>query len=210
MYLKCVNCPKLGAACDGPNFLAMTPQQLITWCKERKKYLGYTNAKIAELSGMSPGTVDSLLANKHPDFKFGTIAPMLQALIGGDWSGEPCPSASDSGEEEKLREWIKRLEKDIEWRDEKIALLNQDSADLRKLIENTNARHTKSQDFLRDQIRYRNKAIAIMGALLGLSLAVIIGALIVDYLNRHIGFIWLDELARILQTDGRHLPDWIA
>lgn len=204
MYLKCVSCPKLGAPCDGPNFLAMTPPQLITWCKERKKYLGYTNAKIAELSGMSPGTVDSLLANKHTDFKFGTIAPMLQALVGGDWSGEPCPDASSSEEAKELREKIAKLEAGIEWRDEKIALLKKDSDDLRTLVANTNARNAESQAFSR-------KVIIVLGVLLFLALAVIIGALIVDYLNRHIGFIWIDKLSQFFQGDGHGwLENWIA
>lgn len=201
MYLECVSCPKIGVTCDGPNFYAMTPPQIIAWCKERKKFRGLTNEKIADMCDMPKGTVDSLFSNKHPDFKFGTIAPILKVLIGGDWTGLPCPGASDEQEAEikALREKIAKLESGIEWRDEKIGLFKKDSEDLRTLIANTNARHAKSQDFLRDQIRYRNKAIAIMGIILGLALAVIIGALIIDRLNGEIGFIWLDKISMLFQ-----------
>lgn len=213
MYLKCLTCPELGTTCDGPNFLAMTPQQLVSWCKERKKRLGLTNARLAELSGMPQGTIDSLLANGHADFKFGTIRPLLQVLVGGDWSGDPCPGASDEREKElkELKEKIAKLESGIEWRDKEIASLKQDNDDKRTLIANTNARHAKSSDFLRDQIRFRNRVITVIGTLLGLSLAVIIGALIVDYLNRHIGFIWVDKLSQLFKGDGHGLlENWIA
>ena len=204
MYLECVSCPKLGETCDGPNFYAMTPTQLIAWCKERKKFRGLTNEKIADMCQMPKGTVDSLLSNKHPDFKFGTIAPILKVLTGGDWTGAPCPGASDEQQAEikELREKINKLEAGIEWRDEKIGLLKKDNEDLRTLIANTNARHAKSQDFLRDQIRYRNKAIAIMGAVLGVAIAVIIGALIIDRMNSDIGFIWVDRLSQLFHGDG--------
>lgn len=214
MYLKCSTCPKLGVTCKGPYFLlTMTPQQLISWCKERKKHLGLTNAKLAELSGMSQGTVDSLLANTHADFKFGTIQPMLKALVGGDWSSEDCIATSeDSSEELKaLRGKVEKLESGIEWRDEKIALLNKDGDDLRKLIANTNARHAKSQDFLREQLRSRNKAVAVLSAFLGLAVAVIIGALIVDRLNGNVGFIWLDNLSMLFQGGARPpFIDWVT
>lgn len=207
MYSKCLSCPELGVTCDGPNFLAMTPPQLITWCKERKKRLGLTNARLAELSGMSQGTIDGLLANAHADFKFGTIRPVIQVLVGGDWSGDPCSTISSDEEKElkELREKVAKLESGIEWRDEKIGLLNKDSEDLRMLIANTNARHAKSQDFLREQLRGRSKAVAVLSVLLGLALAVIIGALIVDYLNRHIGFFWIDNVSKLFQG-GKDAP----
>ena len=217
MYLECVSCPKIGVTCDGPNFYAMTPPQIIAWCKERKKARGLTNEKIADMCGMPKGTVDSLFSNKHPDFKFGTIAPILKVLIGGDWTGAPCPSAS-SDEEKELRERVKQLESDIQRRDDKIQDLKSANEELKStnesmktLITNTNKRHAASQDFLRDQIRYRNKAIAIMGAALGLALTVIVGALIVDRLNGDIGFIWLDKLSKYFQTNSLNwFNDWIA
>lgn len=191
MYSECVRCPKLGKECDGPNFVAMPPQELIAWCKERKKHLGLTNAGLAELSGMSQGTIDSLLANTHPDFKFGTIRPVLQVLVGGKWLGDPCADPTGTADAQ-LKERVKELEAEIKHRDEKIYHYEAELDELKTLVRNTNARHAESQDFLREQLRSRNKVVGILSFFLGLCLLVIIGALVVDRLDPSKGFFWLD------------------
>lgn len=201
MYSDCIRCQKLGKECDGPNFVAMPPQELIAWCKERKKHLGLTNAKLAELTNMPQGTVDSVLSNSHPDFKFGTIRPILQVLVGGKWLGDPCADPTGSGVVE-LQERIKRLEADIAWRDDKIQHQAGQIASMQTLITNTNARHTHSQEFMREQIRSKNKTIAILGTCLGISLFVIIAALVIDKLNPDMGFFWLDGLASLFNSSA--------
>ena len=199
MYSECVRCPKLGKECDGPNFVAMPPQELIAWCKERKKHLGLTNAQLAGLSGMAPGTIDSLLANTHPDFKFGTIRPILQVLVGGKWLGDPCADPTGTADAQ-LKEWVKELEAEIKWRDDKLHHYAVELDEIKLLVKNTNARHAESQNFLREQLRNRNKAVAILSTFLGICLLVIIGALIVDRLNPDKGFIWLDGLSQLFQN----------
>lgn len=184
MYSECVRCPKLGKECDGPNFVAMPPQELIAWCKERKKHLGLTNAGLAELSGMSQGTIDSLLANTHPDFKFGTIRPILQVLVGGKWLGDPCADPTGTADAQ-LKERVRQLEAEINWRDDKIQHYAAEIDELKTLVRNTNARHAVSQNFMR-------KVITILAALLSVCLLVIIAALIVDRLDPSKGFFWLD------------------
>lgn len=201
MYHKCITCPELGQTCDGANFLAMTPQQLIAWCKERKKYLNLTNAKLAELSGMSQGTIDSLLANTHQDFKFGTIQPLLRALVGGKWLGDPCPDVPATADTE-YAEKIRLLEAEIKWRDDKIAHYKGQIDSLQTLVTNTNARLTKDKDFLREQICNRNKAVAILTTLTVIGWGIIIVALIVDRLNPNIGFFWLDGFASLLNSNA--------
>ena len=190
MYSECVRCPKLGSTCDGPNFLGMPPHELIDWCKERKKHLGLTNVRLAEMCNMPQGTIDSLLSKTHPDFKFGTVRPMIQALVGGDWSGDPCPDPTNTAHAELL-ERIRHLEEGIKWRDDKIAHLSQEHAAMQTLITNTNKRHHDSQNFLREQLQGRNKAVVILSVCLGICLLVIIGALVVDRLNPDKGFFWL-------------------
>ena len=181
MYLQCVNCPKLGVSCDGPRFFAMSPQELISWSKERKKHLRYTNAKLGELANVPQGTIDSLFANTHADFKFGTIRTVLQALVGADWSGVPCQSQTDESakEAQALRDRIKQLEDCMQWRDEKIRQFADENRFLKERIADDSAHHQASQDFLREQIRFRNKVIAIIGTALGVSLVSIIGLLLV-------------------------------
>ena len=181
MYLQCVNCPKLGVSCDGPRFFAMSPQELISWCKERKKHLRYTNAKLVELSEVPQGTIDSLFANMHADFKFGTIRTILQTLVGADWSGIPCHSQTDEHEKElqALRDRIKQLEDCMQWRDEKIQHFADQNEMLKDRIADEGKRHQAEQDFLYEQLRSKDKAVVVLGALLGLAVLVIIGALIV-------------------------------
>lgn len=201
MYSECVRCQKLGASCDGPNFVAMPPQELITWCKERKKHLGLTNAKLAEMTNTPQGTIDSLLSNSHPDFKFGTIRPLLQVLIGGQWLGDPCADPTGAASAESIAR-IKELEAEIKWRDDKIAHFAEEIKSMQTLITNTNARHTHSQEFMREQIRSKNKTIAVLGTLLGICLLVIIAALVIDRLNPNIGFFWLDPLASLFNRNA--------
>lgn len=205
MYSECVRCQKLGKECDGPNFVAMPPQELIAWCKERKKHLGLTNAKLADLSGLPQGTIDSLLANSHADYKVGTIQKLLQVLVGGKWAGDPCADPTGAASAE-LQEKIRTLESEIKHRDETIKELRKNNESLQTLVANTNARLTKDKDFLRDQLRGRNKAVGVLSLLLGICLLVIIGALVVDRLNPDKGFFWLGDLAQLFNSSSLHGP----
>ena len=166
MYFECLSCPKLGNSCDGPNFVAMSADDLLEWCKQRKARLGLSNAKLAEMSGMAKGTIDRLLAGIHVDFRYETIRPMVKALVGGDWSGSPCPVPH--GEEKHLREEIQHYK-------------------------DTKASDLETIHFLQDQIRSRQKTIAWLSIILGITLTVIIAALVIDRLNPDIGFFWVNR-----------------
>lgn len=65
---------------------------------------------------------------------------------------------------------------------------------MQTLITNTNARTTNDKDFLRGQIKSRNKTILALSICLGLCLLLIIGALIIDRMNSDVGFFWLEGL----------------
>lgn len=223
MYSECVRCQKLGKECDGPNFVAMPPQELIAWCKERKKHMGLTNAKLAELSGLPQGTVDSLLANSHADFKVGTIQQLLRVLVGGKWLGDPCADPTGTAGAE-LQEKIRALELEIKHKDETIKDHEDQIKSMTTLITNTNARYTKqidelqatirdlnsrhahSQDFLRDQLRGKNRAVGVLSLLLVICVLVIIGALVVDKLNPDKGFFWLNDLAQLFNSSSPSSP----
>lgn len=193
MYESCVNCPKIGVSCDGPNFVAMSANELIAWCKARKKHLDLSNQRIAELANVSKGTVDGLLAAAHADFRYETIRPILKVLIGGDWSGDPCPDPT-SDERAHYEEKIHQLESEIAWRDDKIKHLTDTNESMKTLITNTNKRNKEQTDFLQHAIGNKNRTILILAILLALCLGVIIAALIIDRLNSDIGFFWLESL----------------
>ena len=193
MYSECVRCQKLGHECDGPNFLAMPPHEQIAWCKERKKHMGLTNAKLAEMSDLPQGTVDSLLANTHADFKVGTIQKLLRVLVGGKWLGDPCADPTGAAAAE-LKEKNRALELEIQHKDKTIQHYEAELDELKTLVRNNNKRHSETQKFLQDQIRFRNRLIAVIGPLLLIAIAVIIGALVVDRLNPDKGFFWLSQI----------------
>jgi len=193
MYKECVSCPKLGVSCDGPNFASRPAAELISWCKARKEYLGLTNGRIAEMAGMSKGTVDGLFANAHADFRFETIRPVLRVLVGGEFTGMPCPEPSSS-EKAAYEERIRHLEAEVARRDEKIKDLSVNNEDMKTLITNSNKRHEEQHIFLRQQIRNKNRVILILSTLYGICLSLIIAALVVDILNPEIGFFWLRGL----------------
>lgn len=117
MYRECIECAKLGKMCDGPNFMAMTAREVIEWCKLRKAYLRWTNQKLADMADMPKGTIDRLMAaGDDVDFKYITIRPIVKALVGGEWLGNPCPdpTAEPEAVAEKLREEIAALKSELE------------------------------------------------------------------------------------------------
>ena len=191
MYEKCLTCNKIGITCDGPNFMAMGTAELIEWCNNRRKQIpGMTYDRIAEATGLSKGTVSGFFGGTHADYRIETIRPILKLLVGGEWDDNPCadPTTSErAGYEERIRQ----LENEIAWRDDKIQHLQKTNASLETLVANTNARYTQDKDFLREQIRNRNKTIAVLATCLGICLLVIIGALVIDRINPEIGFFWL-------------------
>lgn len=193
MYEGCVNCPKIGVSCDGPNFVAMSATELIAWCRARKDHLKLSNQYIADHANMSKGTVDGLLANVHSDFRYETIRPILKVLIGGDWSGDPCPDPT-SDERAHYEERIRQLEAELAWKDDKIQHLQKTGESMQTLITNTNARNTQDKDFLRSQIKSKNKAITILAILLSVCVLLIITALIIDRTDGSVGFFWLESL----------------
>ena len=190
MYNECISCQKMGKTCGGPNFVAMPASELAEWCRERKKHLGLSNQQIAELANMSKGTVDGLLASVHPDFRYETIRPLLNALIGCEWNEKPCDALTDSERAEMLHK-LQQCEKTILWQDEKIQYYTEENKRLQEELASMGERHHKSQDFMRGEMKRKNRIIAILAASLGIALAVIIGALVVDRINSDIGFFWL-------------------
>ncbi len=89
-YDKCLHCPYLGNGCDGPNTNAMTLERLYEWWRELKRIRGYSNALIADKSGLSERTIASIMGGKIiRDLSFSTVSALNLALVGsgGQW---PC------------------------------------------------------------------------------------------------------------------------
>lgn len=194
-YEQCQTCKQLGIDCDGPNFLAMDAIELGQWCDEKRKTIpGMTYDRIEAETGISKTAVYNFLKGKHPDCRLETIRPIVKLLTGGKWDDNPCGSVTNTEKaafEDRIKELEKLLEYELRWRDDKIKHLETTNASMQTLVTNTNARYTNDKDFLREQIRNRNKAVTVLSIFLGICLLVIIGALVVDKLDPSKGFFWL-------------------
>ena len=75
--------------------MAMSTEELIMWCRQRKKLLGYSNQKLSEIADVPQGTVDRIMAGKYTEFKYSSIRPIIVALIGFE-EETPEPKPGDS------------------------------------------------------------------------------------------------------------------
>ena len=98
MYSECLGCVKLGNGCDGPNFMAMSPEMLAKWVGSRMKAMNMTNQVLSDKSGVPKGTIDTLRAGKRYNWEFNTLQPILQVLVGTSWGSDPCPFPPDARE----------------------------------------------------------------------------------------------------------------
>lgn len=210
-YNMCVNCAHIGKNCDGPNFLAMEMPRLCEWCRLRKDYLHnldskWTNAYIAEQSGISKVTVDRFLSGSVDDLKTSTIARILKVLVNGTWGQYPCAMADATG-------------KEIVYKDSPELVAKADAvaaqcAKLQATMDNMTAEHNSRIDYLKEQIRFKenqmstkdhlieeynehikrkNRVIKWLSILLGVAVVLIIAALVVDAMNPDRGFFWLAD-----------------
>lgn len=209
-YNVCLNCIHIGKNCDGPNFLAMTTERWCDWCHLRKEYLGWTNAHVAELAGVSKISVDRIMSGNVKDLRNTTMQAVTKALVNGSWGQYPCAMTAHSGKETvyvdnpALVEQCKQLQTAMD------RLTSEHKAEL----DAVRASDQRKIDFLREQIAFKehqmdakdrllserydflkrkDRIMVLLGSLLAVALAVIITALLVDCLNPNIGFFWLDR-----------------
>lgn len=186
MYEKCINCKRLGEDCT-PNFYTMPLNDMRIFAKRLMTAKGWKNADLAEESGVKEGTVKNALSQKDRDVYYSTFAPMFCALIGCNGDEEtPCPEPVL--EESKHLETIARLEKEKEELEER--LREEKESSVRK-VDFLKDELKKERDISTERKKWRDIFCIIALAALG----IIVTALIVDALNSHIGFFWLEDKA---------------
>ena len=197
-YNRCITCEFIGKHCDGPNFLAMDMARLSEWCRLRKEYLHtvdtkWTNAYIADRAAMSKTSVDRFLSGNVDDIKMSTVARIVRILVNGSWGQYPCANegvmASEAELLKKLEEAtaeIKHLQETHAEDRQKIDFLK----DQVKFKEDQMQKKDRQLDERRDYMRRKDKTIIFFAVMFFICLAVIITALIIDRLNRNIGFFW--------------------
>lgn len=181
-YNVCIKCPHIGKTCDGPNFLAMTPERWSEWCRLRKNELDMTNAELAELSDVPKSTVDRVLAGHMADVRLSTMRQMTKVLVGGTWGEYPCHMPEDDEEYEQLRDEIERLKFDgaevraeLADRNTHIARITDQHA---KNVAEVRADSQKRVDYLKDRVEFLKRLAIWIGIAAGALLVGLIGVLI--------------------------------
>lgn len=197
MYEECLECLKIGKACDGPNFFAMSTPELLAWCKARKAALHLSNARLAELSDMPKGTIDRLFAGEHVDFRYETIRPLLKALTGGEWKGLPC---AEPPADNDLQKKVQELEAEIRWRDDKIQHYADQNKRLQDQAKDDQEKHDKEVEFLRGESKRKNTVITVLGIVAALAVLYIAVITIIDRLDPSRGYWWMESTLRLPQS----------
>lgn len=204
MYRKCALCARLGEDCEGSNLISLTSSELMEFCKQRKKHLGWTNAELAEKSGVPKGTVDRLFSGEHPDYKYETIRMLVKAFVGVDFFEEYCPDEVDVQESKNLsmkmehqQDVIKRLEADKN-------TLQDDRTTMRRFMDEKSLEYRDQFEFMRKQIEVRNRAIVGLVIAVAVLVSAIIGALAYDKMNTDMGFFWHDDAISYTSEDNQN------
>lgn len=116
-YDRCLECEHLGQDCDGPNCLAMSLDRWCEWSRSRKDDLGWTNAYVSEVSGVSLATINRIMSGAcNKDIKLSTAADVTQVLVNGSWGQYPCAMElymTPSDTEEALKTEIQQLKSEL-------------------------------------------------------------------------------------------------
>lgn len=187
MPIDCVTCDRLGISCSGPQFAAMSPDELVDWMRRRKAALGVTNDDIATRAGVSIATVNRVFGGPGSNYRIETLSPILQVLLGGNWPAVIC-AAESKQQTSALRDRVHHLEGELSATRDNAGLAHkaaQENADsLRAQI----AQLLEQIDQLRRQLaQYRHLAYAL-GIALFLGMFVVILLLLYDFSNGAVGY----------------------
>ena len=183
-YNMCLDCIHIGKNCDGPNFLAMDIDRWCEWCHLRKEYLGWTNARVAEISGLSKISVDRVMSGNVKDLRITTMQSITKALVNGSWGQYPCSMAAQEQEcvyvdNPALVERCEQLQQKVDFLRDQIKFKEDQMHKKDKLLE-------ERYEFL----KRKDRIIVLLSVLLGIAVLTIIIALIIDKTDPSLGFIW--------------------
>ena len=94
MFDRCIKCERLGQDCV-PNLFELSWADLLTWWKERQKFLGWSNQVLSDKSGVPVGTINRIKAGED-DCKYSTMRMIIHALTGGYNVEFPCQKKLDA------------------------------------------------------------------------------------------------------------------
>lgn len=117
-----------------PHVMSLNPSELINWCRNRKQFLGLSNQRIAEQSGVPIGTIDRIMAGKYTEFRYSSIQPIVAVLI-GIREDTPKPENADEQQIQDYYDTIEGYKLVVENKNHMIEELKNACAQLGKEIE---------------------------------------------------------------------------
>lgn len=141
MFEKCIRCDRLGQDCV-PNLMILSFSDLIKWCIQKQKDLGWTNQMLADKSKVPAGTINRIKAGDYVDCKYSTIRNLLVALIGGISTEFPC--------KEKLEHEMKQLEQ-FNQQAEKLAVIEKENKNLKSRLNKIDEQHRKDIRVIKEE-----------------------------------------------------------
>lgn len=117
-----------------PHVMSLNPSDLINWCRNRKQFLGLSNQRLAEQSGVPVGTIDRIMAGKYTEFRYSSIQPIVSVLIGFR-EDTPKPETADPQQVQDYYDTIEGYKLVVENKNHVIDELKVACAQLAKQIE---------------------------------------------------------------------------
>lgn len=186
-YNRCITCDHIGITCDGPNFLAMSMERWCEWVVLRKDYLGWTNARIAELANVSTVSVNRITSSNVKDLRMTTMQAITRVLVNGTWGQYPCNMAAQATEFVDNPELLARCE-------DQRRQLEDDRAKIDFLKQQVQFKEEQMQSkdtLLRERFEFlkrKDRVIALLGTCLAVAVLFIIVVLIYDLTHADIGY----------------------
>lgn len=177
-YNACLDCANLGKTCDGPNFLAMTIERWVEWCKLRKMYLHMTAQQLSDASGVSLPTIERIFSGRTKDPALSTVQLITKALVNGSWGMYPC--SDPNGEAAELAARCQQLQKDLAdmtLKKDHFKRLSEDRIEMLKTKDGQLKAADINMGERADFLRRKDKAIGFLGAALAVVTALLIVAL---------------------------------
>lgn len=192
-YNACIDCVHLGKNCDGPNFLAMTPERFGEWVKLRKQYKGWSVEDLAERSGVSESSLKRIIWGKANDLKLTTMQAITEVLVDGSWGQYPCAWAASTGaldnDADHLKDALAREKEAVVTLKEQLAKKDKQLDERRDFIYKKDAEISE----LKQERKGLRRISAVLSFLLAVTLVYITFTLIIDYRNPYRGFWWMED-----------------
>ena len=134
-----------------PQIMSLNPSDLINWCRNRKQYLGLSNQRLADESGVPVGTIDRIMAGKYTEFRYSSIQPIIAVLV-GIREDTPKPEYADAQQVQDYYDTIEGYKLIVENKNHMIDELKNTIAQLAREIEYLkNENERKHQAIVRQQ-----------------------------------------------------------